>query len=149
MGIKAAQKDRREVGWELVLQGRAEFGCLHLLLILAQPPANTLSHLRDVRSHPRNVRSHPKDATVRDTLGNFSSSTPRVGRCELEGLRVLSGHSSPPDGCGDLLLAPLQAPPTRTHSCSATPQSQWLWASWGWAGPGAQPVVVAQQLLQE
>lgn len=39
----------------VVLQESAKFGHLHLLLILSQPPANTLSHPRDMRSHPRDA----------------------------------------------------------------------------------------------
>lgn len=68
----------------------------------------------------------------------------------MEGLGALPGHPSPPDGCGDLLTAPLQAPAS-SHARAAQlhPKPQGFWASWGWAGPGAQPAVVVQQLLQD
>ena len=68
----------------------------------------------------------------------------------MEGLRVVSGHPSPPDSCGDWLPALLQAP--------ASPHAQLLSyapnpSGFGHPGvglvPGAQPAVVVQQLLQD
>lgn len=124
----------------IVLQERAELGHLHLLLILAQPPANTLSHPRDVRS----------DAAVQNFLENFSSSAPRVWRYEMEGLGAVSGHPFPHDGCGDLLLAPLQAPPSpHAHLLSCSPNPRGFGHPGVGLAPGAQPAVVVQQLLQE
>lgn len=65
----------------------------------------------------------------------------------MVGLRTLSGHLYPPDSCGDLLPAPLQA--------QSNPHAELLWYTTNSIGSGhpgvglAPEVVVVQQLPEE
>lgn len=68
----------------------------------------------------------------------------------MEGLGVVSGRPSPPNGCGDLLLALWQAAPSpHTPLLSYTPKPRGLGHPGVGLAPRAQPAVVVQQWLQE
>lgn len=118
-GNKGCSEGQKGSGMKtVVFQERTEFGYMHLLLILPSLQANP--------------HAHPKDAAVQDFLENFSSSTLKVQRFETGGLGVVSKHPSPSEGCGDLLPALLQAPPSpHVHLPSYMPNP------WGFGYPGA------------
>lgn len=127
-GNQGCSEGQKGIGMRIVVfQERAYFGYLYLLLIFAQPPGK-----HSCTSQRCEITS--QRCCCPRFLENFSSSTFRIQRFEIEGLRSVSKNPSPPAG-------------TTQPTCdllSYIPNPRGL----GILGLGG-PVGLVQQLLQE